>query len=466
MPGGRGPPMPPPMPGGGGGGPPPPPPMPGGRGPPPPPLPGGRGPPPPPMPGGGPRGPPMPPPIGGARKQSVKPNVPMKSLFWTKIPEMKLTGTVWSDLSDLGIDLGIPNLEKTFCKKAPKKAKAGEEEKKKPDKPKEVNLLDPKVLQNVGIALARYRMTPDEIKLSVMMMDEVRLDMDKLNSLLNLAPTSEDIQVLRDYEGEVNLLGKVERFFLKIMDIPRYTNRLECFVFKLKFESSLESIREQFVIVKEALIQVKESRSLRRFMEVALALGNYLNGGTPRGGVNGFKIDGLLKLATVKSVDNKASLMNFLVAWFNEREEERYVMDIKDELDHVDEASKFSLGQFTSDITSILGGVKTCEDQLAAYENQRAKKRKQKREEEKKKADEEEQKESGEIQQQHEEEGTEDHKVEDEGKKEEEEEEEEEEEDEEDKFGVTMKPFIEYSNEESKIVKVINYIIFIFLVCF
>lgn len=47
----------------------------------------------------------------------------------------------------------------------------------------------------------------------------------------------------------------------------------------------------------------------------ALLAGNYLNGGTARGGAYGFKLDTLGKLESVKGSDNKTSLLDLLAKW-------------------------------------------------------------------------------------------------------------------------------------------------------
>ena len=68
--------------------------------------------------------------------------------------------------------------------------------------------------------------------------------------------------------------------------------------------------------VEAATAQVRSSRGLRAVLELALALGNALNAGTPRGGAYGFRIidGGLLKLGTIKSLDGKETLLHYLVS--------------------------------------------------------------------------------------------------------------------------------------------------------
>jgi hypothetical protein len=103
------------------------------------------------------------------KKAVVVPGVPMRSLFWTKIPEAKIDSTIWRSLSDNEVKLDTQMLEENFCKNAPVKKKEDAHEDTTAEdaaktKSKEVNLLDPKVLQNVGIALAKYRMPSSDIR--------------------------------------------------------------------------------------------------------------------------------------------------------------------------------------------------------------------------------------------------------------------------------------------------------------
>ncbi|KAL7992755.1 hypothetical protein Chor_017011 [Crotalus horridus] len=99
--------------------------------PPPPPPPGAilPPPPPPPPPPGGPPPPPGPPPIGGLtpapgaplgsalkRKNIPQPTHALKSFNWSKLPENKLEGTVWTGIDDAKVFkvLDLEDLERTF----------------------------------------------------------------------------------------------------------------------------------------------------------------------------------------------------------------------------------------------------------------------------------------------------------------------------------------------------------------
>eukprot|EP01041_Mallomonas_annulata_P003111 gene3111-6114_t len=310
---------------------------------------------------------------GKPKKPTIEPKVPMRAFFWSKIPDKVIDKTVWSKLSDLNIKLDIDALELSFCKALAKvSSDSNNEEKKgsstalKLDKPKEVTLLDPKVQQNVGIALAKYRMPSKEIKAAIIAMDEAKLDLEKLNSLRTLAPTPDDISTLKEYDGDIECLGRVEQFFIQIIEIPRYNLRLDCFIFKLKFPILVQEARDQMNILNKAVVLVNELVSLKRIMEIVLAIGNYLNGGSPRGGVYGFKLEGLLKLATVKSVDNKQSLMNFLA--YHCEKYEPTLLTLNDDLSLSEEASRVSIDSIRGDLGNLKKNLEVVSQQIELSE--------------------------------------------------------------------------------------------------
>jgi hypothetical protein len=134
----------------------------------------------------------------------------------------------------------------------------------------------------------------------------------------------------------------VEQFFLEVMKIPNYPQRLECWMYKLKFANQvreelprspahthehtpwgdccgspqhhrglrilfglrvwlllvlqMREMTEGLEVVSRATEQVKGSKKLKTLLEYVLALGNYMNGGTAQGGVYGVKLDVLLKV--------------------------------------------------------------------------------------------------------------------------------------------------------------------------
>ena len=87
---------------------------------------------------------------------------------------------------------------------------------------------------------------------------------------------------------------------------------------------------------------MKNSKKLKRVIEVVLKLGNYLNGGTRRGGLYGFKIDALKKLNTIKTNDNKRNLLHWLANYFEENDSVKDLYDFDAQLEAIGDASTFN----------------------------------------------------------------------------------------------------------------------------
>jgi len=318
----------------------------------------------------------MPPPLGGAvpglpKKPSVKPSVPLRSFFWSKIPDVKVTGTVWEKLDDArGAKVDVGRLEKMFQKKeaavrAPG-AGAGAGGAGKAAKPTVVTLVDGKRQQNVSIALARLRLKPAELARAVLRLDESALAGDRVGTLLNIAPTGEEISAVKEYEGDAEQLGGVEKFFLATTKVPRFQLRLKCWLAKQRFGDQAEEVEERLRAFETAIAQVKGNAKFHRVLETVLAIGNHMNGGTARGGAYGFKLETIGKLGTVKSADNKRTLLHFLAEQIDQDKE---LADWTDTMDQLSGALQAPLSQLEADFNNLSNGVKMVTAQVELQRN-------------------------------------------------------------------------------------------------
>ena len=76
----------------------------------------------------------------------------------------------------------------------------------------------------------------------------------------------------------------------------------------------MEQTQQDLELLEQACEQLKSSRSLVKILEMVLAVGNHLNGGSFRGAARGFKLDALLKLMDVKGCNKKTTLLHFVVS--------------------------------------------------------------------------------------------------------------------------------------------------------
>jgi hypothetical protein len=82
------------------------------------------------------------------KKTIIEPKVPMRSLFWTRVPDSSIRNTIWEQLSDGNVKLNLVKLESQFCKNLNLVVAEGEEQKEvkveKKEKVKDISLLDSK----------------------------------------------------------------------------------------------------------------------------------------------------------------------------------------------------------------------------------------------------------------------------------------------------------------------------------
>ena len=130
------------------------------------------------------------------KKKPVKPNVQMRQLHWTKVPDAKVKGTMWEkDMSDEHVVLDKEEMESLFAAQAAKKKtddadEAGTLDRRKTmnKKPEVVTLLDPKTANNTAIALSRFKAAPEQIAAALLTGDSTMLTDDVLTSLMASTP--------------------------------------------------------------------------------------------------------------------------------------------------------------------------------------------------------------------------------------------------------------------------------------
>ncbi|KAM9955841.1 hypothetical protein ACTFIW_002046 [Dictyostelium discoideum] len=311
-------------------------------------------PPPPPMSGGGGGPPPPPPPPGGKSnkpaKPIIKPSVKMRNFNWITIPALKVQGTFWDKLDETSFiqSLDKVELESLFSAKAP----TVKVESKQLTRKVVVTVIDMKKANNCAIMLQHFKIPNEQLKKMQIMLDEKHFTQENAIYLLQFAPTKEDIEAIKEYQGDPMQLGAAEQYMLTVMDIPKLDSRLKAFIFKQKFEGLVEDLVPDIKAIKAASLELKKSKRLSDILKYILAIGNYVNGSTTRGGAFGFKVlETLPKMRDARSNDNKLSLLHFLAKTLQDRIPE--IWNIGAELPHIEHASEVSLNNIIGDSSEI-----------------------------------------------------------------------------------------------------------------
>ncbi|XP_064515549.1 disheveled-associated activator of morphogenesis 1 isoform X2 [Pseudopipra pipra] len=352
--------------------------------PPPPPLPGGcPPPPPPPPPPGGPPPPPGPPPLGGMmpsfgapmafKKKSIpQPTNALKSFNWSKLPENKLAGTVWTNIDDTKVFkiLDLEDLERTFSAyQRQQKEDAIDDTLSSRHKVKELSVIDGRRAQNCNILLSRLKLSNEEIKRAILTMDEQEdLPKDMLEQLLKFVPEKGDIDLLEEHKHELDRMAKADRFLFEMSRINHYQQRLQSLYFKKKFAERVAEVKPKVEAIRAGSKAVLQSSSLQQLLEVVLAFGNYMNKGQ-RGNAFGFKISSLNKIADTKSsIDKNITLLHYLITVV----EKKYpkVLRLHEELRDIPQAAKVNMTELEKEINTLRSGLRAVETELDFQKSQ------------------------------------------------------------------------------------------------
>ncbi|KAK7103370.1 disheveled-associated activator of morphogenesis 1-like [Littorina saxatilis] len=342
---------------------------------PPPPPPGA--PPPPPAPGAPPA-----PGLGGSTlnptlavklKNIPKPSHALKSFNWTKVPENKITGSIWQDLTHTKIfaSLDLREFEQMFSAYQKPAEESEEDHKSTFTKPKTtvLTVIDGRRAQNCTILLSKLKLTNAELAQAIMNVDAGEdLPKDMVEQLLKFVPTTEESSLLSEYASEIENMARADRFLFEMSKITHYEERLKALYFKKKFQERRQDCKQKIEGVHEACKEVFKSRKLKRVLELVLACGNYMNRGQ-RGNALGFQPASLNKMMdTRSSVSKQITLLHYVVDTVEKKFAD--VMKLEDDLPHVREAAKVNFKELEQEIASLKKGLHNIEKEVDFFKIQ------------------------------------------------------------------------------------------------
>lgn len=233
-------------------------------------------------------------------------------------------------------------------------------------KPEIVHLVDMRRANNCEIMLTKIKMPLPDMITAILALDSSTLDVDQVENLIKFSPTKEEMEMLKNYSGDKELLGRCEQFFLELMKVPRVESKLRVFSFKITFSTQVAELRSSLVIINNSSKEIRASVKLRRIMQTILSLGNALNQGTARGSAIGFKLDSLLKLTDTRARNNKMTLMHYLCKVLAEKMEE--LLDFDKDLVHLEAAAKIQLKSLAEEMQAVTKGLEKVEQELITSE--------------------------------------------------------------------------------------------------
>ncbi|RVW94718.1 Formin-like protein 3 [Vitis vinifera] len=296
---------------------------------------------------------------GVSGSEADAPKTKLKPFFWDKVLANPDHSMVWHQIKSGSFQFSEEMIETLFGYAPPEKNKTVRKESSAQDSSSQyIQLIDSKKSQNLAILLRALNVTTEEFcdaiqegefqslgtGYSVQAGNELPVEL--LQTLLKMAPTAEEELKLRLFSGNLSQLGPAERFLKVLVDIPFAFKRLESLLFMGSLQEDISMLKESFATLEAACKELKSSRLFLKLLEAVLKTGNRMNDGTFRGGAQAFKLDTLLKLADVKGVDGKTTLLHFVVLEIIRSEGVRavraareVVSGLSDELENVRKAS-------------------------------------------------------------------------------------------------------------------------------
>jgi hypothetical protein len=156
------------------------------------------------------------------------------------------------------------------------------------------------------------------------------------------------------YESLESLPGEFdipEQILINIKSIEYSKEKFKLWCDFLIFEEAIEPLEAHITAYKVSFETIKNSKSLRKVLCYTLAFGNILNGGTTKGQADGFTLDAISKLQTIKDNYGKTLLQVIAIKIKNEDEE---FGNIRREFEICENALKIPVNETKGEIDKLI----------------------------------------------------------------------------------------------------------------
>ena len=309
--------------------------------------------------------------VAKSPKRCPKPNTPMPQgrrrastaltkIHWNAVAdEGLLKNSVWAAKNAHESELDTSDIEKLellFASVQTKRAAAAVKKTALKKEVKKTSLIDPKRSNNIAISLAQYRnfASYDSLVHAVVTLDSQHLNSEKLQNMQLLLPKKDEITSLQHYNNNgktVEGLGRAELFFIAVMKVPRFSQKLSVFMYSLQFEEATTALFSNLHTLSRACQEVITSNKLAMILRRFLATGNLLNESTGKPAAVGITLDSLIKTAKMKGSDGKTTILDSVIS------SRLDLADFRVEMPTMRDAMRLDLADLTSNLKEIESGA-------------------------------------------------------------------------------------------------------------
>ncbi|CAH8363150.1 unnamed protein product [Eruca vesicaria subsp. sativa] len=229
--------------------------------------------------------------------------------------------------------------------------------------------------QNIATLLQLLNLTTKDVCKALLEGDSDTLGAELLNCLSRLAPSKEEERKLRSSSDDSVFikLGPAERFLKELLHVPFVFKRVDALLSVANFNSEVEYLRRSFGVVQAACDELRNNKTFSRLLEAILKTGNKMSVGTNiYGDPHAFNFDTLLKLAEVKGLDGRSSVLHFAVQELIKSEGSVKALDrirnLSSEMETVKKSAEIEYGVLSSGVLKLCQGIKNIKELLILSE--------------------------------------------------------------------------------------------------
>ncbi|KAL3668133.1 hypothetical protein V7S43_006996 [Phytophthora oleae] len=230
--------------------------------------------------------------------------------------------------------------------------------------PRVVFLIDRARSNNISIIVKQFRMSNAALRVAIMKMDSEVLTLDRVQGLIKILPTEEEIAAITGFSGDPTTLNGAELVLKELITVPRLKQRLSALETKHQFPALVRDLQTKVNKIRVASNEIAQSSELKTILLVILQVGNKMNAGTPRGGAKGFRLNDLTKLVQLKSTDKSVTLLHYVARMV--RMKKGNVVRLGDSLASLYDVQSISIPELQGDMNRINDLTESINVELAA----------------------------------------------------------------------------------------------------
>ncbi|MCQ2816105.1 MAG: hypothetical protein MJ252_02455 [archaeon] len=184
--------------------------------------------------------------------------------------------------------------------------------------PKKLTFLDPTRAQKVGITIAKLPKISDVAK-GLETMNESYISMVQIEGIIREFIKENEINSYKAQDSPGAVWEKSEDYLISLYKIPFCKEK--CIIWKnctILDEYNL-LVANDLDKYERGVKEIKNNEILKKFFAYILTVGNILNGGTAKGQADGFNLDVLPKLSSIKDANGK-NILTFIINKMKEKE--------------------------------------------------------------------------------------------------------------------------------------------------